>query len=163
MRYLRVDSNGELHTTEDILMFQAFSSRVTARCDTCHTHITMPSHTSGYEDNFDDDDDLFGGLEPFKLPPHLELGGNIASSSGSRAAIDGFGTVGISGTGDGDLVDEMEWEEEERQDTLIPELIRYWTNERLAPDILDQRGELIQRVLERVREQVGRLSPSFLF
>ncbi|KAF8512973.1 GINS complex Sld5 component [Gautieria morchelliformis] len=48
----------------------------------------------------------------------------------------------------------MDWEEE-RQDTLIPELIRYWTNERLAPDILDQRGEFIQRVLERVREQAG--------
>ncbi|KAF8530065.1 GINS complex Sld5 component [Hysterangium stoloniferum] len=47
----------------------------------------------------------------------------------------------------------MDWEEEERQDTLVPELIRHWTNERLAPDILDQRGELLQKVLDRIREQ----------
>lgn len=97
-----------------------------------------------------DDDDLFGGLDPFRMPPHLESGGNTASGSGSRTGIHGFGTSGDAG-----FVDEMDLDDEERQDTLIPELIRHWTNERLAPDILDQRGELIQRVLERVREQVG--------
>ncbi|KIJ47904.1 hypothetical protein M422DRAFT_163302 [Sphaerobolus stellatus SS14] len=47
----------------------------------------------------------------------------------------------------------MDWEEEDRQDPIISDLIRIWTNERLAPDILDQKGELIQKVLDRVREQ----------
>lgn len=114
----------------------------------------MPRDTSGFNGN--PDDDLFGGLEPFELP-HLESGGNTASGSGSRTLIDG-----LEVPGDAEFV-KMDWDNEERQDMLIPELIRHWTNERLAPDILDQRGELVQKVLERVREQVGwRLTTSFV-
>ena len=51
---------------------------------------------------------------------------------------------------DADAGDEMDWEEEECEDILIPELIQHWMNEWLAPDILNQFGEL----LECIREQV---------
>jgi hypothetical protein len=140
---------------------------VTARCDLRHIHNTMPSRPpradpTGLDNNFDHDD-LFGGLEPIRLPPNLETGRNVASGSGSRGAMDAFGAAGISGAGNAGIVEEMDWEEDERQDTLIPELIQHWTNERLAPDILDQRGELLQRVLARIREQVGGVTCFFLF
>jgi len=52
----------------------------------------------------------------------------------------------------------MEWEAEEdeaaRRGHAGAELIRHWTNERLAPDILHQQGALVQRLLERVRTGV---------
>ena len=44
----------------------------------------------------------------------------------------------------------MDWAEGECEDMLIPELIQHWTNEQLAPNILNQCGEL----LECIREQV---------
>lgn len=133
-----------------------------------HIQNTMPPRPArvdptSLDDSFNDDD-LFGGLEPFRLPPNLEAGRNVASGSGSRGALDTVGIPGISNEVDASFVeDEMSWEEEERQDTLIPELIRHWTNERLAPDILDQRGELLQRVLARIREQVGGICDFPLF
>src|SRR6266481_30569 len=115
----------------------------------------MPPRASRSE--FDDDVDdeaLFRDVTaPLQLPAqlvHLEASGSRASGAESRTAPSGLGAAGISaGARDADAGDEMEWEEEEREDTLIPELIRHWTNERLAPDILNQRGELIQNLLER--------------
>ena len=111
--------------------------------------------TSGLNDTFGDED-LFAGLEPFRLPANLEPTGNVASGSGSHTVMDReFGAAGTSDMGDaGFVMEEMDLDRGDRKDTLIPDLIRLWTNERLAPDILDQRGELIQRVLVRIQEQV---------
>ncbi|KAF8582930.1 Sld5-domain-containing protein [Ramaria rubella] len=115
----------------------------------------MASHAHANNSNLfeEDEGDIFGDLNPFVLPAHLAHLGEGGSGSGSRSAGPGEETAVIHGFADAG-VQEMDWEEE-RQDNLVPELIRHWMNERLAPDILDQRGELIQRVLERVREQAG--------
>jgi GINS complex subunit 4 len=46
-------------------------------------------------------------------------------------------------------------EEEERTETPLQQLIRYWMNERHAPDILPVQEELLARMLNHIRKQVG--------
>lgn len=126
---------------------------------TPHTRRMPPRASRSEFDDDVDDEALFADVTaPLQLPAglaQLEASGSRASGAGSRTATSGLGAAGISaGARDADAGDEMDWEEEAREDTLIPELIRHWTNERLAPDILHQRGELLQNLLERVREQV---------
>lgn len=97
-----------------------------------------------------DDDDLFGDVRATEVPARFS-----SSAEGSRV---------LPAATSAPALEEMDWDEENRQDPLIVELIRTWTNERLAPDILDQRGELLQKILDRIREQVCvcvSLSPFF--
>lgn len=44
----------------------------------------------------------------------------------------------------------------------LQELSRAWVNEKSAPEVLQWPGELMDRVLERVRRQVGGLIPLML-
>jgi GINS complex subunit 4 len=44
---------------------------------------------------------------------------------------------------------------EEEVDTPLQQLIRHWMNERHAPDILPNEGELLAGLLDHIRSQVG--------
>src|ERR1700722_15733034 len=51
--------------------------------------------------------------------------------------------------------DELTLPEEERTEAPLQQLIRYWMNERHAPDILPVQEELLARMLNHIRKQVG--------
>jgi len=44
---------------------------------------------------------------------------------------------------------------EEEEETPLQQLIRHWMNERHAPDILSNEGELLAGLLDHIRSQVG--------
>lgn len=43
----------------------------------------------------------------------------------------------------------------EEEETPLQQLIRHWMNERHAPDILPNEGELLAGLLDHIRSQVG--------
>jgi hypothetical protein len=47
-------------------------------------------------------------------------------------------------------------EPEPDRESEFQELIRHWMNERHAPDILASRDELLGRILDHIRRQVGK-------
>lgn len=52
-----------------------------------------------------------------------------------------------------DEAGEMENEDEGLEETLTQALIRHWTNERFAPEVLTHQEELLERALTRIQQQ----------
>lgn len=89
------------------------------------------------------DDDLFD-VRPLQLPSfmtdNISVGG---SSSNPRRGPTAF--------------DQRPMEpmviEDDQQDTHVTQLMRHWMNERLSPELLQHCGDLLQTLLDRIREQ----------
>lgn len=62
-----------------------------------------------------------------------------------------------------DSATKIEEEEDEREkETEIQQLMRYWMDERMAPELLRSKEDLVNRILERLDAQVrSRLTSSF--
>jgi hypothetical protein len=106
----------------------------------------MPSNDPTSVDEAFSNEDLFGDLHPTVVPDGYFDGSRLGLGQNASTVHDAALQP--------DAMEEMDWEEENRQDTLIMDLLRIWTNERLAPDILDQQGEVIGQILSRIRQQV---------
>ncbi|GJJ13000.1 hypothetical protein Clacol_007249 [Clathrus columnatus] len=93
--------------------------------------------------NNSDDEDLFD-TTPIQLPSFMT--DNVPLGGSSR------GTAGVRGASALRPVEPMVLEDDHNE-THVTQLMRHWMNERLSPDLLQHCGDLLQTLLDRIRDQ----------
>lgn len=89
------------------------------------------------------DDDLFD-VRPLQLPSFMtdDFSAGASSSNALRGTAGGVQRP----------VEPMVIEDDQ-QETHVTQLMRHWMNERLSPELLQHCGDLLQTLLDRIREQ----------